>query len=82
MHLAIWSAWPTVFALFSSSLKEAFPSNMVKIAVLGGGSVGTTLANALAENGKDVVIAARDPNKTLGSLKESNLGHLAVGPIE
>lgn len=82
MHLANWIAWPTVFALFSSSVKEAFPSNMVKIAVLGGGSVGTTLAKALADNGKDVVIAARDPDKTLGQLKESNLGDLSVGAIE
>eukprot|EP00977_Amphora_coffeiformis_P006603 scaffold1424_cov168-Amphora_coffeaeformis.AAC.16 len=40
-----------------------------KIAVLGGGSVGTTLAQALADNGRNVVIAARDPAKTAQKVK-------------
>lgn len=45
---------------------------------LGGGSVGTTLAKALSDNGKEVVIAARDPSKTESKLKESNLTELRV----
>jgi 8-hydroxy-5-deazaflavin:NADPH oxidoreductase len=45
------------------------------IAVLGGGSVGSTLAAALAASGeaKRVVIAARDPDKTRAALAEKGL---------
>lgn len=50
----------------------------MKIAVLGGGSVGTTLATALLESQKSVVIAARDPAKTQAKLKESRLEHVGV----
>jgi hypothetical protein len=49
-----------------------------KIAVLGGGSVGTTLAKALADSKQDVVIAARDPAKTKEKLEQSKLSELQV----
>ena len=56
-------------------------TNMIsKIAVLGGGSVGTTLAKALADNGHTVVIAARDPAKTKGQLEQDKLTELVVEP--
>ncbi len=83
MHLVEWIAFP-IFALFSASINnEASLSStiniiMTKIAVVGGGSVGITLAKALSDNGKQVVIAARDPEKTLIKLKESNLTELTV----
>ena len=54
---------------------------MTKIAVVGGGSVGTTLAKALLDNEKTVVIAARDPDKTKSKLAESKLTELAVEPV-
>lgn len=48
---------------------------MTKVAVLGGGSVGTTLAKGLADDGAhDVVIAARDPAKTKAKLAEAKGG--------
>ena len=74
-----------IFALFFSSNNAknenhpiATELRMTKIAIVGGGSVGTTLAKALFDNGKDVVIAARDPAKTESSLKASHLSELAV----
>jgi len=51
---------------------------MSKIAVLGGGSVGTTLAKALSDSGKNVVIAARDPDKAKQQLAEAKLSELTV----
>lgn len=51
---------------------------MSKIAVVGGGSVGSTLAKALADSQREVVIAARDPAKTKAKLEESNLAELKV----
>jgi 8-hydroxy-5-deazaflavin:NADPH oxidoreductase len=56
-------------------------SMSTKIAVLGGGSVGTTLAKALADSRRDVVIAARDPAKTLEKLGQTNLAELKVEPM-
>jgi len=52
-----------------------------KIAILGGGSVGTTLAKALVDSQQDVVIAARDPTKTKEKLIQSNLTELKVEPV-
>lgn len=43
------------------------------IAVIGGGSVGSTLANALQGKAKTVVIAARNPEKTKVQLTEKGL---------
>ena len=45
------------------------------VAILGGGSVGTTLANAILASGraKSVIIAARDPAKTQVKLDEQGL---------
>ena len=51
---------------------------MPKIAILGGGNVGTTLAKALYDSKKDVVIAARDPAKTKGLLAEAKMDELTV----
>jgi len=56
------------------------------IAVIGGGNVGSTLANSIAaasseEAGAKVLIAARDPAKTSAALKEQKLGHLKVEPL-
>lgn len=50
------------------------------IAVLGGGSVGSTLAEALEASGeaKSVVIAARDPEKTKAALAEKGLSSIKV----
>ena len=54
------------------------------IAVVGGGSVGSTLANSISaaptQNVK-VLIAARDPAKTTAALAEKNLSHLTVKPM-
>lgn len=46
---------------------------MTQIAVLGGGSVGSTLAKALSDDGRNVVIAARDPEKTKSGLVPQEL---------
>lgn len=45
------------------------------VAILGGGNVGTTLANAILASGKakSVIIAARDPVKTQAKLDEQGL---------
>jgi predicted dinucleotide-binding enzyme len=45
------------------------------VAILGGGNVGTTLANAILASGKakSVIIAARDPAKTQAKLDEQGL---------
>jgi predicted dinucleotide-binding enzyme len=51
---------------------------MTKIAIVGGGSVGSTLAQALSDRQHDVVIAARDPAKTQAKLASSNIQVLAV----
>lgn len=53
-----------------------------KISVIGGGSVGSALADAIAKNLKEstVVIGARDPEKTKASLAEKKLAHLSVEP--
>ena len=52
-----------------------------KIAVLGGGSVGSTLAKALADADEDVVIAARDPARTAENLAWRNVSGLRVEPV-
>ena len=54
-----------------------------KVAVVGGGSVGSALANGLAQSKADnkpasVVIAARNPEKTKAALAEKKLDHLTV----
>lgn len=51
------------------------------IAVVGGGSVGSTLANALQRNAKTVVIAARNPEKTKMQLAEKGLLDLTVESV-
>jgi predicted dinucleotide-binding enzyme len=43
------------------------------IAVIGGGSVGSTLANCLQGKAKSVVVGARNPQKTRGELAEKGL---------
>jgi 8-hydroxy-5-deazaflavin:NADPH oxidoreductase len=50
------------------------------VAIVGGGSVGSTLANAIDKSGKagTVVIAARHPEKTKQKLAETNMKHLKV----
>jgi len=80
MRLASLIRFP-LLALFSTKTTDTSDHNMTKIAVLGGGNVGTTLARALADNGKEVVIAARDPDKTLAKLAESNFTDLNVEPM-
>jgi predicted dinucleotide-binding enzyme len=61
----------------STSCINAF-NNMTKIAVLGGGSVGSTLAKALSDSQQQVVIAARNPTKTKAKLLEAKLDELIV----
>eukprot|EP00567_Pseudictyota_dubia_P013277 CAMPEP_0197442490 /NCGR_PEP_ID=MMETSP1175-20131217/8497_1 /TAXON_ID=1003142 /ORGANISM="Triceratium dubium, Strain CCMP147" /LENGTH=222 /DNA_ID=CAMNT_0042972975 /DNA_START=14 /DNA_END=682 /DNA_ORIENTATION=- len=53
------------------------------IAIVGGGSVGSTLANSIvqSESKANVVVAARDPSKTTAALAEKKLGHLKVEPM-
>jgi 8-hydroxy-5-deazaflavin:NADPH oxidoreductase len=53
------------------------------VAIVGGGNVGSALANALAKSGKAgaVVVAARNPEKTKAALAEANLAHLTVEPM-
>jgi len=48
--------------------------------VIGGGNVGSTLANSLEQSKKagKVVIGARDPAKTQAELKTKDLGHLLI----
>jgi 8-hydroxy-5-deazaflavin:NADPH oxidoreductase len=56
-------------------------SNSLKsISVIGGGSVGTTLADSISKNpsGYSVMIAARDVAKTKGKLEEMGKSHLPV----
>jgi predicted dinucleotide-binding enzyme len=55
-----------------SSFAMSFLSSKT-IAVVGGGSVGSTLANALQGKAKSVVIAARNPEKTKAQLAEKGL---------
>lgn len=50
----------------------------MKIAILGGGGVGSTLASALLKNGMNVVIGSRDPAKTMAQLMERDLNKLPV----
>jgi siroheme synthase (precorrin-2 oxidase/ferrochelatase) len=50
-----------------------------KTAVLGGGSVGSTLAKALADADEDVVIAARDPARTAENLAWRNVSGIEGG---
>jgi len=53
----------------------------LRVAVLGGGSVGSTLASKIADSGlvASVMIAARNPIKTRAELAERSLEHLQVG---
>ncbi|CAJ1950710.1 unnamed protein product [Cylindrotheca closterium] len=71
-----------IFTTLSLQANEQDSNNnyciMTKIAVLGGGSVGTTLAKALSDSNKDVVIAARDPVKTKAKLAEAKMDELTV----
>jgi 8-hydroxy-5-deazaflavin:NADPH oxidoreductase len=68
----------------SSSLPSAAqPKRPTKIAIVGGGNVGTTLADSIvnAPNSNaqfDVCIAARDPQKTRSKLIEWEMEHLVV----
>lgn len=50
----------------------------MKIAVLGGGDVGRTLAEGLTHAGHDVVIGVRDPDATKGKNAEWVAGHPEV----
>jgi predicted dinucleotide-binding enzyme len=51
------------------------PSSTLRITVLGGGNVGSTLAQKLAQSNKfaSVEIAARDPAKTIASIQEKGI---------
>jgi 8-hydroxy-5-deazaflavin:NADPH oxidoreductase len=53
------------------------------IAIVGGGNVGSAIANTLVKSGQvgNVVIAARDPEKTKAKLAEANLADLKVEPV-
>lgn len=79
MHLVNLLAFPLVVLLSSTSSDHE--TIMSKIAILGGGSVGSTLAKALSDNSREVVIAARDPAKTQDKLKEANLAELKVQAV-
>ena len=67
-----------ILSTLSLQVNEDNNCIMPKIVILGGGSVGTTLAKALSDSKKDVVIAARDPAKTKGKLTEAKLDELTV----
>lgn len=60
------------------SSKEA---DITKITVVGTGSVGITLAKALADNSKAVLLAARDTAKTKAKFEEIKMSELIVEPI-
>lgn len=55
----------------------------INVAVLGGGGVGTVLAQKLTESRKfaSVIVAARNPSKTSASIKEKGLDNIEVGAI-
>ena len=78
MHFA-----PTLLELFKSlTIMSAFLSSR-KVAIVGGGSVGSALANAIVQSKTDdkaasAVIAARDVAKTKAALAEKKLEHLIV----
>lgn len=69
-----------VFPIFSTLALSTNENscNMSRIAVLGGGSVGTALAKALSDKQKNVVIAARDPAKIKAKLVEAKIEGLEV----
>jgi 8-hydroxy-5-deazaflavin:NADPH oxidoreductase len=87
-----WSRLVLLLGLFiqimsSSSLPSspaAQQKRPTKIAIVGGGNVGTTLADSIvnappnANHQFDVCIAARDPNKTRTKLIEWEMEHLQV----
>jgi siroheme synthase (precorrin-2 oxidase/ferrochelatase) len=62
MHLLKDVLFPILSALSLNSNENS--CDMSRIAILGGGSVATTLAKALSDNQKDVVIASQDPAET------------------
>lgn len=67
-------------AFFLTATASSMSLSSQTIAVIGGGGVGSTLANSLVQSkmaGK-VVIGARDPSKTKAALAEKDLGHLIV----
>jgi len=80
MYLGSIFAFPFLFGLLSTT-SDIIVMTTNKIAILGGGSVGTTLAKALVDSQQDVVIAARDPTKTKEKLIQSNLTELKVEPV-
>lgn len=69
-----------VFPIFSTLALSTNENscNMSRIAVLGGGSVGTALAKALSDKQKNVVIAARGPAKIKAKLVEAKIEGLEV----
>jgi len=54
----------------------------IKVAVLGGGTVGSTLAQKLVQSEKfsSVTIAARDPEKTTADIQAKGYGKIPVAP--
>lgn len=77
---------PLLFLLAFYSLLLCFPASAMTslsskvVTIIGGGNVGSTLANSIAASGKAkaVMIAARDPSKTAAKLAEGGLSHLKV----
>lgn len=74
--------------LFQTSSSIFFVSTIMSLSskvvtIVGGGSVGSTLAKAIDASGKakSVVIAARNPEKTEGKLAEQGMENLKVEPI-
>ena len=70
--------------LLLGTMSSATSLSSKRIAVVGGGSVGTTLAQALAssDHSSNVVIAARDPEKTKTNIaQDSTLKDLSVDSV-
>lgn len=75
-YLFFLFVWLPLLATLTNKAAVSAMSSLLStktIAVVGGGSVGSTLAKALHGKAKSVVIAARDPERTKGKLADSGL---------
>ena len=76
-----FSKQPATTSLRMSTAANPTPSSSeLHVTILGGGNVGSTLAQKLAQSNKfgSVKIAARDPTKTTSSIQEKGVSNVSV----